>query len=106
MDIKGLIFGTPQTAPIGEDIRNPVIGWIIAVFSIFTAFAFWGWLSSWLIEYAREKGLSTSSVYLIIFAVSLSILAGSFVFYWYFIKSRSDVPPDHNPSSIRIKEKK
>ena len=107
MEIKELFFGKSNTNTSSNEntIKDPTLGWVIAIFSIFTTFAFWGWLSSWLIERARERGMSTSTVYLLIFIVSLSVLASTFLFYWYFLRSRRDIPPDHNPPSITIKEK-
>lgn len=107
MEIKEYFFGksNPNSSSNANDIKDPILGWVIAIFSIFTVFAFWSWISSWLVEYASNKGLNTSMVYLIIFVVSLSILATTFLFYWYFLRSRRDIPPDHNPPEIKIKEK-
>ena len=77
--------------------------WLILLSSTFTVFAFWGWISYTLVEYAKKKEISASMVYFVIMIVSVGILVGIYALYYLLIKSQSEAIPGEKEPRIKLR---
>ena len=95
------LFNSKEGAPTSNEVTSPIINWVILVTTIFTAFAFWGWIASSLLEYARDRNISSSTVYFVLMIGAIGIMFLAYVLYWVFIRT-SNV----NIPAPKIKERK
>lgn len=75
------------------EIKGADGNWQIIMFlaSAMTVFTFWGMVTYFIVEYAADRSINTSTVYVFLFVFFLGSLFGLYLFYNSFIK-RTMIP--------------
>ena len=97
MKLKDII-PSGDRGQIDTEFSTPIFNWIILVTSVFTAFAFWGWIASSLLEYGQREGIKSSTVYFIIMVLAVGLMFLAYVLYYIFVKRSSiNIPHPKEP---------